>query len=102
MKEKFSKSSSDLIRILQFKEFEIDKALGITGPADVAKMGIKAYNAECRKIVMRYSQDWEDIVTRLGRWIGKNSYLFLFLFWKINEFLFFEFSLSQQLYTLKF
>jgi len=33
-------------------------------------MGIDKYNAECRKIVMRYAGDWEKIVTRLGRWIG--------------------------------
>ena len=31
-------------------EFEIDKTLGIKGPEDVQKMGIKAYNDECRKI----------------------------------------------------
>ena len=29
------------------------------GPEDVEKMGVAAYNAECRKIVMRYSQEWE-------------------------------------------
>jgi isoleucyl-tRNA synthetase len=64
---------------LQFKflfyfclqEFEIDKTLGIKGPDDVAKMGIKNYNNECRKIVMRYASDWERIINRLGRWIGK-------------------------------
>ncbi|XP_074644579.1 isoleucine--tRNA ligase, cytoplasmic-like isoform X2 [Tubulanus polymorphus] len=56
-------------------EFEIDKTLGIKGPEDVKKMGIDNYNAECRKIVMRYSSDWEKIVTRLGRWIDfKNDY----------------------------
>lgn len=44
--------------------------LGITGPEDVAKMGIKAYNDECRKIVMKYSGEWETVITRLGRWIG--------------------------------
>ena len=44
---------------LPFQEYEIDKTLGIKGPEDVAKMGIAAYNAECRKIVMRYSGDWE-------------------------------------------
>lgn len=37
-------------------EFEIDKKLGITGPQDVFKMGIKAYNEECRKIVMTYKE----------------------------------------------
>jgi isoleucyl-tRNA synthetase len=48
----------------------VDKDLGIKGPEDVMKMGIKAYNDECRKIVMRYASDWETIITRLGRWIG--------------------------------
>jgi isoleucyl-tRNA synthetase len=51
-------------------EYEIDKNLGIKGPEDVEKMGIEAYNNECRKIVMRYATDWEKIVSRLGRWIG--------------------------------
>jgi len=50
-------------------EFEIDKKLGIKGPEDVAKMGIEAYNRECRAIVGRYSSDWEKIIGRLGRWI---------------------------------
>ena len=35
-------------------EFEIDKKLGIQGKEDVEKMGIRAYNAECRGIVTRY------------------------------------------------
>lgn len=51
-------------------EFEIDKMLNIRGPEDVAKMGIAAYNGECRKIVMRYAADWERIIQRMGRWIG--------------------------------
>ena len=50
-------------------EFEIDKKLGISGRDDVLKMGIKAYNAECRAIVMRYSKEWETTVKRVGRWI---------------------------------
>jgi isoleucyl-tRNA synthetase len=33
--------------------------LGIKGPDDVMKMGVKAYNDECRKIVSRYSSDWK-------------------------------------------
>ena len=41
------------------QEYEIDKKLGIKGPEDVAKLGIAQYNNECRKIVMRYSTDWE-------------------------------------------
>jgi isoleucyl-tRNA synthetase len=60
-------------------EFEIDKKLGIKGPDDVAKMGIKAYNAECRSIVSTYSDEWEQIIGRLGRWIDfKKDYKTLY------------------------
>ena len=56
-------------------EYEIDQTLGIKGPEDVEKMGIEAYNAECRKIVMRYSSEWVRIVKRMGRWIDfENDY----------------------------
>lgn len=56
-------------------EFEIDKTLNIKGPEDVAKMGIAAYNKECRSIVMRYAEEWEKIVNRMGRWIDfQNDY----------------------------
>ncbi|KAM9324353.1 isoleucine--tRNA ligase, cytoplasmic [Gastrophryne carolinensis] len=60
-------------------EYEIDKTLGIKGPEDVAKMGIAEYNKQCRGIVMRYAQEWETSVTRLGRWIDfKNDYKTLY------------------------
>ncbi|XP_041980878.1 isoleucine--tRNA ligase, cytoplasmic [Aricia agestis] len=60
-------------------EFEIDKTLGIKGPDDVEKMGIDKYNAECRKIVMKYADEWEHIITRMGRWIDfKNDYKTLY------------------------
>ena len=60
-------------------EFEIDQTLGIKGPQDVLKMGVDAYNNECRKIVMRYSNEWEQIISRLGRWIDfKNDYKTLY------------------------
>ena len=60
-------------------EYEIDKTLGITGPADVEKMGVEAYNNECRKIVMRYASEWKTIVRRMGRWIDfENDYKTLY------------------------
>lgn len=56
-------------------EYEIDQTLGIKGPEDVERMGIATYNAECRKIVMRYSSEWVKIVKRMGRWIDfENDY----------------------------
>ncbi|GIY09638.1 isoleucine--tRNA ligase, cytoplasmic [Caerostris extrusa] len=60
-------------------EYEIDKTLGIKGPSDVEKLGIENYNNECRKIVMRYAKQWEDIVGRMGRWIDfENDYKTLY------------------------
>ncbi|KAK0075984.1 hypothetical protein PV325_006058 [Microctonus aethiopoides] len=60
-------------------EFEVDKALGIKGPQDVEKMGIENYNKECRKIVMKYANEWETIIGRMGRWIDfKNDYKTLY------------------------
>ncbi|KAK9448268.1 tRNA synthetases class I-domain-containing protein [Limtongia smithiae] len=50
-------------------EHEIDRTLGITGKDDVMKMGIAAYNAECRAIVMRYASEWRNTIDRVGRWI---------------------------------
>lgn len=56
-------------------EFEIEKMLGIKSRDDVMELGIDKYNAECRKIVMRFASEWETVVTRLGRWIDfKNDY----------------------------
>lgn len=50
-------------------EYEVDKALNIKSSDDVMKMGIAAYNEECRKIVMKYSDEWRKTVSRVGRWI---------------------------------
>eukprot|EP00758_Cryptobia_borreli_P002427 Tbor_TRINITY_DN3022_c0_g1::TRINITY_DN3022_c0_g1_i1::g.17437::m.17437/K01870/IARS, ileS; isoleucyl-tRNA synthetase len=56
-------------------EFEIEKELGIKSSQDVMKFGIDNYNKECRKIVMRYSGEWEKIMGRAGRWINfENGY----------------------------
>lgn len=39
------------------------------------KLGIGVYNEECRSIVTRYVEEWENVITRTGRWIDfKNDY----------------------------
>jgi isoleucyl-tRNA synthetase len=51
-------------------EYEIDKALGISGREDVERLGgVAVYNNECRKIVNRYATEWEVTVNRMGRWV---------------------------------
>ncbi|KAG7250364.1 hypothetical protein CRUP_031889, partial [Coryphaenoides rupestris] len=42
-------------------------------------MGIAEYNKQCRNIVMRYSNEWETSVRRMGRWIDfENDYKTLY------------------------
>lgn len=50
-------------------EYEIEKELGIKTREEVEKLGIANYNEECRKIVLRYRDEWRSRITRLGRWI---------------------------------
>ena len=56
-------------------ENEINKTMNIKSNKDVHAMGIAAYNAACRGIVQRYSQEWKKTVRRIGRWVDmENSY----------------------------
>ena len=50
-------------------EHEIDKSLGMSSREAVAKLGVKGYNDECRKIVQRYTSEWRKTITRIGRWV---------------------------------
>ncbi|CAA6660103.1 unnamed protein product [Spirodela intermedia] len=56
-------------------EHEVDKKLDIKTRDQVLQMGIDRYNEECRSIVTMYVNEWEKVVTRVGRWIDfKNDY----------------------------
>jgi len=50
-------------------EFEIEKELGIKTTDEILKYGIGNYNEACRSIVLRYANDWKQIMGKLGRWI---------------------------------
>mmetsp|Transcript_17506 Transcript_17506/g.29785 ORF Transcript_17506/g.29785 Transcript_17506/m.29785 type:complete len:1080 (-) Transcript_17506:88-3327(-) len=54
-------------------EFEIEKELGIKTKEQILEYGIPNYNAKCRSIVMKYSDEWKKVVTRLGRWIDMDN-----------------------------
>lgn len=49
-------------------EFEIQKVLNLYGAKAIEEFGIGAFNEECRKIVLRYTKEWERFVERSGRW----------------------------------
>ena len=50
-------------------EMEIEQTLGVSGKAEIERFGIANFNNECRKIVLRYTQEWEKTVRRMGRWV---------------------------------
>lgn len=50
-------------------ENEIEKAKGLTGAASIEEFGVANFNEECRAIVLRYSEEWKEIVHRTGRWV---------------------------------
>ncbi len=56
-------------------EHEIDKSLGMSSQEAVEKLGVKGYNDECRKIVQRYTAEWQKTINRIGRWVDfENDY----------------------------
>ncbi len=56
-------------------EMGSEKELGISGRAAIEKFGIDKFNEHCRTSVMKYTQEWEDYVTRQARWVDfQNDY----------------------------
>ena len=50
-------------------ELEAERILGITDKSQIEEMGIKAFNEACRSSVLRYTEEWEEYVTRQARWV---------------------------------
>lgn len=50
-------------------ENEIEKTFDLSGAVSIEHFGIARFNEECRKIVLRYTHEWESIVKRMGRWV---------------------------------
>ena len=50
-------------------EYEIEKKLGISGKQAIERYGIDRFNKACSNIVLKYADDWEAVVHRIGRWV---------------------------------
>jgi len=50
-------------------ENEIEKSQELSGAHAIESFGIANFNEECRKIVLRYAEEWERTVKRMGRWV---------------------------------
>lgn len=54
-------------------ENEIEKSHELSGVGAIEEFGIANFNEECRKIVLRYSEEWKTLVARMGRWVDFNN-----------------------------
>lgn len=47
----------------------IEKELGINSKHEIEALGVDTFNKKCRESVLRYTKEWERIITRMGRWV---------------------------------
>ena len=54
-------------------ELGVEKSLGITKD-DIGKtISVEDYNAACRRDVMKYTSEWEDLTRRMGYWVDMSN-----------------------------
>lgn len=51
-------------------ELGVEKSLGITKEDIGKKISVAEYNATCRKDVMKFTREWEDLTHRMGYWVN--------------------------------
>jgi isoleucyl-tRNA synthetase len=50
-------------------ELNVEKELGITKDDIGTKISIEDYNRTCREMVMRYTDQWDEVTTQMGYWV---------------------------------
>ena len=56
-------------------EMLMEKKLGLSGPTSIKEYGVAQFNEACRANVLTFTKEWEQVVTRLGRWVDfRNDY----------------------------
>ena len=73
-------------------ELGVEKKLGITKVDIGTNISVEDYNATCRKEVMKYTSEWEDLTHKMGYWVDmkdpyityKNSYIET-LWWLLKQ-----------------
>ena len=57
-------------------ELGVEKNLGITKEDIGKKISVDEYNAACRREVMKFTGEWEDLSSRMGYWVDMpNAYI---------------------------
>lgn len=56
-------------------ENEVEKELGLKSKTEIEEYGVDKFNEYCRKIVLKYANEWKKTVNRMGRWVDmENDY----------------------------
>jgi isoleucyl-tRNA synthetase len=53
-------------------ELGVEKAMGITKVDIGKKISVEDYNNACRKDVMKFTDQWEDLTEKMGYWVDMN------------------------------
>lgn len=57
-------------------ELGVEKELGITKEDIGKKISVEEYNKACRKAVMKYTREWEELTRKVGYWVDiKDPYI---------------------------
>src|SRR6266496_942421 len=54
-------------------ELEVEKEIGTRTKRDIEAFGIAEFNRLCRESVVRYVDDWKELVDRIGHWIDMDD-----------------------------
>ncbi|MDR1339182.1 MAG: isoleucine--tRNA ligase [Prevotellaceae bacterium] len=54
-------------------ELSVEKSLGITKEDIGKKISIEDYNAACRRDVMKYTREWEELTRKMGYWVDMDA-----------------------------
>ena len=54
-------------------ELSVEKSLGITKEDIGKKISVQEYNDACRKEVMKYTKEWEDLTRKIGYWVDMSD-----------------------------
>ena len=54
-------------------ELSVEKELGITKEDIGKKISVDDYNDACRKNVMKFTREWEDLTRKMGYWVDMND-----------------------------
>ncbi|MBL4685135.1 MAG: isoleucine--tRNA ligase, partial [Nannocystaceae bacterium] len=53
----------------------VESELDVHGAAEIEALGIDNFNAACRSGVMRFTEEWQTTIRRMGRWVDfENDY----------------------------